>query len=80
MPKPRKKLDLTTFEGQFATRLVQLREAAGLDGDEAAEKMGVNYNTLQKWENGENRPKITLLPMIAQFYGVKVRDLMPEDF
>jgi repressor LexA len=54
----------------FAERLVQAREAKGLNRKRAADLLGVSLSTVYTWENGERFPHITLLPQIAKMLGV----------
>ncbi len=82
----RKALNMDTFEGKLAHRLYELREKSGLTQEQVAEKCSVSEkrsvskNMVFQWENGRSLPPLRRLPMIAKIYGVKVRDLMPEDF
>jgi len=80
MPRPRKKIDLDTYEGRFAWRLMALREKAGLTVEEAAEQIGVSFVTLYDWEGGRLRPDIRRLPKISEVYKVKkAKDLLPNE-
>ena len=37
--------------------------------DQVAEKLGVSYQAVSKWENNANTPDIALLPAIAELFG-----------
>ena len=76
----RKELDMNTFEGIIASRLLNLRCSAGLTQKQAAEKIGVSEGVVFKWENGQSQPPLHRLPMIAKAYGVSIKDLIPENF
>ena len=79
-PRPRKKIDLDTYEGRFARRLVELREKAGLTVEEAAEQIGVCAAAIYDWEKGRRRPDIKKFPKISEVYNLKwVKDLLPKE-
>jgi len=80
MARPRKKIDLDTYEGRFAWRLMVLREKAGLTVEEAAEQIGVSVITLYDWEGSRKRPDLRKLPKISEVYKVKkAKDLLPNE-
>ena len=79
-PRPRKKIDLDTYEGRFARRLVELREKAGLTVEEAAEQIGVSWATVYDWERGRIIPSVPKFPKISEVYNLKwVKDLLPKE-
>ena len=43
---------------------------------ELSEKLGITYQTISKWENGNSMPDITLLPIIAETYKISVDQLL----
>lgn len=45
-----------------------------------ADKVGVSYQQLQKYENGSNRVTASRLRLIAEIIGVSVNDFFPENF
>ena len=80
MARPRKKIDLKTYEGRFAWRLMVLREKAGLTVEEAAEKIGIAASTVYAWERALNAPHPWLFPKIAEIYKVnKAKNLLPGE-
>lgn len=44
-----------------------------------AERMGVSFQTISKWERGECYPDIEMLPKIANFFGITIDALMGAD-
>jgi transcriptional regulator with XRE-family HTH domain len=66
-------------EGQAVdgNRLRSARLDKGLTLREAAELIGVSWKTLQRTEAGLSRPFPGTAKRIADFYGVRVTDLMP---
>ena len=53
----------------------QLRLKAGFTQEQLAEKMGVGPQAVSKWENAAAMPDITLLPLLAETFGVTLDDL-----
>ena len=56
--------------------LAALRKARGMTQQEAAEQLGVSNKTVSKWENGAGLPDITVLPALAELYGVTADDIL----
>ena len=59
--------------GEF---LSALRKANGYTQEEIAEKLGVSNRTLSSWETDRTAPEVTLLPVIADIYGVTVDEIL----
>ena len=78
MPRKRKEVDTSTFEGRFAVRLRMLRDKAGISVPELAELTGFPRTTLFNWESGINEPPLSAYPILAEAFGIKVRTLLPE--
>lgn len=53
-----------------------LRTARGLTQEQFGYEMGVSSQAVSRWENGATYPDITMLPMIADFFGVTLDELM----
>ena len=49
-----------------------LRQRKGLTQEQVAQRLGVTYQAVSKWENGTNTPDIALLPQIAALFGVTI--------
>ena len=56
--------------------LAALRKARGMTQQEAADQLGVSNKTVSKWENGAGLPDITVLPALAELYGVTADDIL----
>ena len=56
-----------------------LRRAADMTQDELAEKLGVTFQTVSRWENGGSYPDIELLPVLADIFGVTTDHLLGND-
>ncbi len=55
--------------------LTFLRRRAGLTQEQFAEKLGLSFQAVSKWETGLSCPDIALLPEIAAIYGVEIGQL-----
>ena len=65
--------------GKTGAYLAALRRARGMTQQEAAEQLGVSNKTVSKWENGAGLPDITVLPALAELYGVTADDILAGD-
>ncbi|MDE6709302.1 MAG: helix-turn-helix domain-containing protein, partial [Oscillospiraceae bacterium] len=57
-------------------RLSELRRANHITQNELAEKIGTTFQTISKWENGITMPDITVLPVLADYFGISVDELL----
>lgn len=56
--------------------LCTLRKARGMTQEQVAEALCISNKTISKWESGAGLPDITILPDLAEFYGVTADDLL----
>ena len=56
--------------------LAMLRKARGMTQQEAAGHLGVSNKTISKWESAGGFPDITVLPALAELYGVTADDIL----
>jgi len=63
----------------MGTNIKQLRLQNNLTQDQVAEKLGVSYQAVSKWENNTNTPDITLLPQIANLFDISIDALFSDD-
>lgn len=60
----------------LGTRIADARKKKGMTQDQLAEAMGVSSQAVSKWENDISCPDITLLPQLADYFGMSVDDLL----
>ncbi len=60
----------------FGENLKYLRKSKSLTQEQVAECFGVSTQAISKWETNVSYPDITLIPIIAGFYGVSTDELL----
>ena len=60
---------------ELGKKIRSLRLRAGLTQEQLAEKLSIGPQSVSKWENLASMPDITLLPAIAEIFGVTIDDL-----
>ena len=85
MSPARKPVDQSTYSGRFAARLRELREKAGLTGEEfsdaiRAEGYKLGSRTYYDWESGRTTPPLDVFPILAKLFKFKSpRALLPTE-
>lgn len=59
-------------ENILSEQIYTLRKRMGLTQEVVAEKLGVTPQSISRWENGQSRPDVDMLPKIAAFFDVSV--------
>lgn len=59
-------------ENILSDQIHTLRKRAELTQEVVAEKLGVTPQSISRWENGQSRPDVDMLPKIAAFFNVSV--------
>ena len=62
----------------LGNRIKEIRLAFGWSQVELARRLNISKQTVSNWENGYAEPEEDLLPDIASFFGVKIRDLTSD--
>ena len=60
---------------ELGKKIKFLRQKGGLTQEKLAEKLGIAPQSVSKWENGVAMPDITLLPLLAEIFGVSIDEL-----
>ena len=56
-------------------KIKQLRTKAGYTQEQLAHRLNISPQSVSKWENASSMPDITLLPKIAELFGVSIDEL-----
>lgn len=56
----------------LCAKIAELRKAAGLTQDALAEKLGVTFQAVSKWENALACPDISLIPRLADIFDLSI--------
>ena len=54
----------------------RLRRSADMTQEQLADKLGVAYQSVSRWENGTTYPDMELLPALSSIFGVTVDELL----
>ncbi len=60
--------------------IADYRKAANMTQSEVAEQLGVTYQAVSKWERDESLPDITMLPKLADLFGISIDALLRGGF
>lgn len=67
------------MELMIAEKIKKYRKERELTQEALASVLGVSFQSVSKWETGDGYPDITLLPAIANYFGVTVDELIGND-
>ncbi len=54
----------------------RIRRERDLTQEEVAAHLGISFQSISKWERGDGYPDITMLPTLANYFGISVDDLL----
>jgi len=57
----------------------RLRKEKDITQETLADFLGISFQSVSKWERNESLPDITLVPAIANYFGVTIDELMGND-
>ncbi len=64
------------MEETLGKRIVANRKRLAITQDRLAEQLGVTAQAVSKWENDQSCPDITMLPKLAEIFGISVDALL----
>ena len=64
------------MEQTLGKRIAINRKKLNLTQDQLAEKLGVTAQAVSKWENDQSCPDISMLPRLAELFGISIDALM----
>ena len=67
------------MEQTLGKRIAANRKGLGLTQEQLAERLGVTAQAVSKWENDQSCPDITILPQLADIFGVSVDALLGRE-
>ncbi len=62
-------------ENVLSKRIFESRKAMKLTQEELAKKLSITPQSVSRWENGQSRPDIDMLPKLAAFFGTTIDSL-----
>jgi len=60
---------------KIAENIVRLRTSRGMTQAEVAAELGITFQAVSKWENGQSAPDIVLIPQLAELFHVTIDEL-----
>lgn len=63
----------------LASNILKYRKKLGLSQDELAQKLGVTFQAVSKWENAKAAPDIAFLPIMADIFGCYIDELFSRE-
>ena len=61
---------------KIGEKIKELRKSQDVTQEKLADYLNISYQAVSKWENGLALPDITLLPKLANFFGVSTDELL----
>ena len=63
----------------LAANILKYRKKSGFSQDELAQKLGVTFQAVSKWENAKAAPDIAFLPRMADIFGCGIDELFSRE-
>ena len=63
-------------QDNIAKFIKEIRKKNNLTQKDLADKYGVTYQAVSKWENGKNIPDITLLKEMSKDFNINIEDIL----
>lgn len=60
----------------LGANIKRFRLQRGLTQEEVANHLGISFQSISKWERGESYPDIELLPVLSNYFGVNIDELL----
>lgn len=67
------------MELKIGKKIKLLRKKQRITQEQLAEKIGVSFQAVSKWENDIALPDITLIPVLANYFGVSTDEILSYD-
>lgn len=66
------------YLSSLSSNILALRKEHNLTQEALAEKLGITFQAVSKWENGQSYPDIALLPILADIFNVGIDELRTQ--
>ena len=63
----------------LAANILKYRKKSGLSQEELANKLGVTFQAVSKWETAKSAPDIAFLPILADIFGCYIDELFSRE-
>lgn len=60
---------------ELSNKIKELRKQRNISQNELAKHLGVSFQAVSKWENGQTAPDLTLIPALAYFFKISIDEL-----
>ena len=67
------------MESTLGKRITVHRKRLGLTQDQLADKLGITAQAVSKWENDLSCPDISILPKLADIFGISIDELLGRE-
>lgn len=54
----------------------RMRRERNLTQEEMSAHLGISFQSISKWERGDGYPDITMLPALANYFGISIDQLL----
>ncbi|WP_239631720.1 LamG-like jellyroll fold domain-containing protein [Paenibacillus sp. H1-7] len=63
------------YSKNLSERIAGYRKKRGLTQEQLAQRLGITYQAVSKWENGQSCPDVILLPLLCDVFQVRMDEL-----
>ena len=70
------RMNMTNYVGK---KINELRTDRGISQEQLAKDIDVATNTISRWENASNKPKLPELDRLAEYFGIHISSFFPPD-
>jgi len=60
----------------LGSKIKALRKAHGITQEQLADTIGISFQSVSKWENNIALPDVTLVPVIASYFGITLEEVV----
>ena len=60
----------------IGNKIKTLRKQRGITQEQLADSIGISFQAVSKWENNQSCPDISVLPDLADVFGISVDELL----